>query len=139
MVDPVRVVRNVAQHVAEDGGQGGPKLHLLVPSSLPKAVADATMLETALLRLVRNRALDSNPGSWLSLSARSAGTGADRRVLLSVVDRRSEEVDLLDGELEPEPKLVRAAVSALGGDLLTWSSADVGRVTTIALPVVDPD
>ena len=127
--------------MVEDGAQSGPKLHLLVPSSLPKAVGDATMLETALLRLVRNRALEADSNCWLSLSVRQAGLGPERRVLFSVVDRRFETADVLGGEpdVEPEPKLVRAAVSALGGDLVTWSAPEVGRVTTVALPVLDAD
>jgi len=137
-VDPVRVVRNVAQHVAEEGTQAGPKLHLLVPSTLPKAIGDATMLETALLRLVRNRALDAGGECWLSLSARSAGVGADRRVMFSVVDRRFDSSEAIT-QTEPEPKLVRAAISALGGDLHTWSAPDVGRVTIVALPVFEGD
>jgi len=142
-VDPVRVVRNVAQHVVEDGANSGPKLHLLVPSSLPKAVGDATMLETALLRLVRTRALDADRSCWLSLSVRQAGLGSDRRVLFSVVDQRADEGGALgdspDADADPEPKLVRAAVSALGGDMITWSAPDIGRVTTVSLPVIDPD
>ena len=138
-VDPVRVVRNVAQQVAEDGPLAGPRLHLLVPSTLPNAVGDATMLETALLRLVRTRGLEAGSECWLSLSARLAGVGSERRVLFSVVDRRVEDADGLGAEPDPEPKLVRAAVSALGGDLATWAEPEVGRVTTVSLPVIDTD
>jgi hypothetical protein len=136
-VDPVKVVRNVSQAVVEDGAPVGPKLHLLVPTSLPAVLGDATMLETALLRLVRSRGTEAGTEAWLSMSARVAGHGADRRVLFSVVDRRYDDAAALAVETEPEPKLVRAAVSALGGEILTWSEPGMGRVTTIALPIAE--
>lgn len=134
-VDPVKVVRSVSHQIVEDGAAVGPKLHLLVPASLPPVIGDSTMLETALLRLVRSRGLDAGTEAWLSLSARAAGHGADRRVLFSVVDRRPEDDVVVASGAEAEPKLVRAAVSALGGEILTWNDPTVGRVTTIALPV----
>ncbi len=136
-VDPVKVVRNVAHHVLEDGGHAGPKLYLLVPSSLPDVLGDATMLETALLRLVRSRGIEAGSEAWLSLSARAAGHGADRRVYFSVVDRCFEDPVSTGAEHEPEPKLVRAAVSALGGEILTWTEPQMGRVTTISLPIAE--
>ena len=136
-VDPVKVVRNVSQGVIEEGAHVGPKLHLLVPSSLPAVIGDATMLETALLRLVRSRGLEAGTEAWLSLSARVAGHGADRRVLFSVVDRRFDDPEAIGAEPDPEPKLVRAAVSALGGEILTWSEPTMGHVTTIALPIAE--
>jgi nitrogen-specific signal transduction histidine kinase len=138
-VDPVKVVRRVAQHVIDDGAHAGPKLQLLVPASLPPVLGDATMLETALLRLVRSRGLEAGGEAWLSLSARAAGHGADRRVFFSVVDRRFDDPAAFatEAEEEAEPKLVRAAVSALGGELVTWGAPPMGRVTTIALQVID--
>lgn len=136
-VDPVKVVRNVSAAVVEDGSHAGPKLQLLVPAALPAVLGDSTMLETALLRLIRSRGLEAGREAWLSLSARAVGHGADRRVLFSVVDRRPDEPTALEVEPEPEPKLVRAAVSALGGEMLTWSEPEVGRVTSISLGVAE--
>jgi len=136
-VDPVKVVRNVSHHVVEEGAPVGPKLHLLVPASLPPVLGDSTMLETALLRLVRSRGLEAGTEAWLSLSVRATGEGADRRVLFSVVDRQVEDTAAFANESEPEPKLVRAAVSALGGEILTWNEPQVGRVTTIALATAE--
>ncbi len=136
-VDPVKVVRNVSHSMLEDGGHAGPKLYLLVPSSLPAVLGDATMLETALLRLVRSRGMEADGEAWLSLSARVSGQGADRRVFFSVIDRCFDELAAAGAEAEPEPKLVRAAVSALGGEILTWTEPGMGRVTTISLPIAE--
>jgi len=101
----------------------------MLPAQLPSVRGDATLLETALVRLIRQRIAESNATTALALSARKAGEGPEASVLISLVDsgRRGEE------ESEDEPRMVRETVAVLGGHIQTLNDAEVGRVTMIRL------
>jgi hypothetical protein len=132
-LDPVNVVRQVAVRMADELAVRGLELELLAPAQLRAAVGDPAMLETALTRLIRHRAAASGGEGFITLSVRDvAGEGAG--LLFSVVDYpQLAESSEVAGEVEPEPPVVRATVSALGGRIHTVEEATVGRVTSIQL------
>ena len=70
-LEPVVVLRQVAERMAPELGRAGIGLELMIPTQLPVACGDATLLETALVRLIRHRIAKSNPTTALTLSART--------------------------------------------------------------------
>jgi hypothetical protein len=137
-LDPARVVRQVVGRLSAELEGSAVRVRLLAPTQLPPARGDAAMLETALAKLIRHRAADPQQVGVITLSARACGEGEGATLVFSVVDRprpvvAADDVDD-DGPGDPEPRVVRATVSALGGRVRTLGHAGVGRVTAIELP-----
>ncbi|MBW2383419.1 MAG: PAS domain-containing protein [Deltaproteobacteria bacterium] len=137
-LDPVKVVRQVVGRVSAELEESEVGVQLLAPAQLVAARGDASMLESALMRLVRHRAAEAQLDGRITLSARLVGEGEGRGVLFSVIDRpaatESAASEAEDGEgSEPEPRVVRATVAALGGRICTLEEPSVGRVTAIRL------
>ncbi len=127
---PVSVLRQVAERMAAELSRGGVDLELMLPPQLPTVRGDATLLETALVRLIRHRIAESSATTTLTLSARRSGDGNEESVLISLVDSGRA------GEGEDEPRVVRETVSVLGGEIQTLEDAEAGRVTMIRLACV---
>jgi PAS domain-containing protein len=139
-LDPVRVVRLVASRLSEDFEGSGVDLELLLPGQLPMAAGEAAMLETALVRLIRHRLGDAPEGGQVTLSARRTFDAQVAGLLFSVIDRPRPQSDPLGadvGDAEPEPRMVRATVSALGGRVCTLEIPGVGRVTSIFVALAE--
>jgi PAS domain-containing protein len=143
-LDPVKVVRQVVGRLSAELGEGDVSLQLLAPAQLVAARGESSMLESALMRLVRHRAAEPQLDGRITLSARLIGESESQAVLFSVVDRPApveavpvEAEEGEEGELpespEPEPRAVRATVAALGGRICTLDEPSVGRVTAIRL------
>jgi hypothetical protein len=131
-------VRQVVGRLSAELEGSAVRVRLLAPTQLPPARGDAAMLETALAKLIRHRAADPQQVGVITLSARACGEGEGATLVFSVVDRprpvvAADDVDD-DGPGDPEPRVVRATVSALGGRVRTLGHAGVGRVTAIELP-----
>lgn len=141
-LDPVRVARQVVGRLSAELEDTPVSLRLLAPAQLPPASGDATMLETALTRLIRHRAADpqtsSHEHALITLSVRSTDDAERPALVFSVVDRPGvpstpdTESDV-EGACDPEPRAVRATVAALGGRVRTLADPEVGRVTAIEL------
>jgi hypothetical protein len=144
-LEPVKVLRQVVGRLSAELDESDVTLQMLAPAELEAARGEASMLESALLRLVRHRAADPQLDGRITLSARIIGEAEHRAVLFSVVDRPVAEQDDVaadDGEVEakePEPRAVRATVAALGGRVCTLDEPAVGRVTAIRLDVAPVD
>jgi len=138
-LDPVRVVRLVASRLADDFESSDVELQLLLPAQLPMASGEAAMLETALVRLIRHRLADAPPGGCVTLSARRTFDSHVAGLLFSVIDHPEPQSDPLAGAAgsEPEPRMVRATVAALGGRVCTLEVASVGRVTSIFVSLAE--
>ncbi len=139
-LDPVRVARQVVARLSDDLEGEAVSLRLLAPPQLPRASGDATILETALTRLIRHRSADRHLTPLVTLSVRRVGDDERGTVAFSVVDQpirraRDEEAGARDDEVGFETRAVRATVSVLGGRVTTFSEPSVGRVTTIELKV----
>jgi hypothetical protein len=129
-LDPVRLVHEVGSRVSEAFEAAGVRLDLLVPAQLPAACGDPDVLEAALVRLLRLRLATAEPGSSLTMAARTMGADEHRAVLLTVVDRpRGVEED---GE-EREPQSLREAVEPHGGRVHSVRISKAGRATAIRL------
>ncbi len=129
-LDPVRVVREVGSRLLDTFEKAGVKLDLLVPAQLPAALGDPDLLEAALVRLLRMRLATAEPGTSLTLTARTMGAGERRAVLVSVVDRpRSGDQD----PDEREPKSLCEAVAPHGGRVHIVWIPKAGRATAIRL------
>jgi len=126
-LDPVAVVRQVAGRVAPELEGQGARLDLLLPVRLPPARGDASRLESALVRLLRERVAEARPGQTYTLSAREVGTAGARQVVVSLVDPPGEE------SAGPGEGFVREAVEALGGRLHRTGDATIGCCTLLAL------
>jgi hypothetical protein len=136
----IRVLRQVAGRLAPELDRAGVSLELLLPTQLPVVRGDATLLETALVRLVRQRLSETPPGSIINLTTRLLGTGQARCILFSVVDpcRGADGQELsTESRGESEPRLVGEIIGVLGGQLETVVEPSLGRVTAIRLAVVN--
>ncbi len=141
-LDPLKVVHQVAARLETEFSDERVELQLLAPNVLPAAAGDATMLETALIRLIRHRLADAPRGGVITLSARHVIEPKSDAVLFATVDWPrpdelvAEALDEEGGEVaEAEPKAVRGTVAALGGQICTLDEGDAGRVTLIRLEV----
>jgi hypothetical protein len=139
-LDPIKVVREVVARLDTDLGSSGVELQLLCPNTMVPAAGDAAMLETALIRLIRHRIADAPPNAVITLSARAVAEGNSTGLLFAVVDQPCSAVavasaldDEADEAKESEPRAVRGAVVALGGQICTLEEGGAGRVTLIRL------
>ena len=134
-LDPVKVVHQVVSRLVENFDRAGVSLQLLAPAQLRAASGHAAMLETALVRLIRHRLAETPSGGFITLSARTMGEGDGQLLLFCVVDEPELEPEALDlgRESDAEPRVVRAAVEALGGQVCTIADPGLGRVTAIRL------
>jgi len=130
--DPVRLIHDVGARVADATGDSGVTLDLLVPAQLPGAVGDGDVLEAALVRLLRLRMAKAEPGTAVTLAARTLGSGAQRALLVTVVDRPRTVDDEPD---EREPRSLCEAVSPHGGRVHTVRRGRAGRATSLRLPL----
>ncbi len=135
-LNPVDVVRSVCARLVPELKRGQVELTLLLNAQLPEARGDATLLETVLVRLIRQRLSKVPAAGNLTVMAREAGNGAARGLLISLVDHRgapagsSASPQIL---ADSEPRLVRETVEVLGGRLKTVVLPGAGHVTTIRL------
>jgi PAS domain-containing protein len=139
VLEPVQVLREVVARLATEVADAGVALHLLAPNVLPAAAGDAAMLETALIRLIRHRIADARSGAVISLSASEVAADEGAGLVFAVVDSPPSTL-LVDRALgdagaasESEPRAVRGAVVALGGEICTLEEGEAGRVTAIRL------
>jgi PAS domain-containing protein len=128
-LDVVLVLRQVEQRMAAELSRAGVDLELMVPRQLPTVRGDATVLETALVRLVRHRIAGSDAIAALTLSARAAGEEDEESVLISLIDPGSDGSD----PAEDEPRVVRETVAILGGEIQTIDDPETGRISMIRL------
>ncbi len=132
---PGRVLRLVASRLAPEFAQAQVELSVLISPQVKPALGDSTMLETALVRLLRQRLADAPAGSSISLLARDVSAAGDRGVLISVVDPGPD----LQGDAPAEAdtgeraRMVREIVTVLGGEISTVVEAPAGRATAIRL------
>ncbi len=131
-LDPTRTVRHVVQLLEEEARATGVSLQILAPARLRPASGDGSMLETALVRLVRHRLAEAVSGDTIFISARACGRGRDEGLVFSVTDPMS--APMASGKDEPEPGSVRTTAGALGGRLVTLVDDRLGRVTSLRLP-----
>lgn len=147
-------VREVIERVGErwDSRIEGHRVDVHSSSRVPKVVADKRLLERALHELVDNAVKYSPEGGTIRLDARTRGTGASRRVEISVADDGIgiEQSDLdgifsdfaqLDGSstrryggLGLGLSFVHRVVTAHHGTLDAESEPGEGSVFTILLP-----
>jgi len=133
VLDAVRVVRQAAQRLSPDFEKSGASLVLLIPAELPAARGDATRLEAALVRLLRDRLAEVSAGDVVTLAARCTRGSARSSMLVSVVAPQPRSRPIGVEEADDEPSEVREAVTALGGRIVSISDAKAGRVTAIEL------
>ncbi|MDP6979226.1 MAG: PAS domain-containing protein, partial [Myxococcota bacterium] len=145
---PARVLRQVEDRLATEVSKARCRLDLLIDPKLDTALGDPTLLETALVRLLRQRLSDSSSRSVLGLLGRNVEGDAGPGVLISVVDPGTPHPTSGDGDAEepaadaagealaaPEhARLVGDIVNNMGGDITTVSEPPAGRVTSIWLP-----
>lgn len=132
-LDPVRLIHGIGMRISDVFAQAGVGLDLLVPAQLPPARGDADVLEAALVRLLRLRMATAEPGSALTLSARTMGADERRALLIAVVDHPRSSGDE-DGD-EREPKSLAEAVAPHGGRVHTVRIPTAGRATSLRLPL----
>ncbi|MCG8589157.1 MAG: PAS domain-containing protein [Proteobacteria bacterium] len=128
-VDSARVLREVAADLTAECEERGVAIHLLAPPELPGVVADGARLEALLLRLLRERVARADAGTGYTLSGRLAGSGADARLVIALVDPPDASHPL---DAEPSslalPELEKA-VQAIGGELQVTVDGALGRCT----------
>lgn len=131
-IDCSALLRRVARRAAEAMASAQVALEVLVPASLPELYGDAERLESALLRLVRNRLTHEPAPVRMALGARAVGGSRDCAVLISVCEHRGE------GSFEgppPDMPVDKEAVAALGGLMHVVNRPGLGRATLIRFAV----
>jgi hypothetical protein len=136
---PGRVLRQVESRLAPEFAKAQVELMLLISPRTSEAKGDGTMLETALVRLLRLRLGDAPAGSSISMLARDVGSDDDRCVLISVVDpdRDSEGNSVAFADVGEQARLVPEIVSSLGGQITTVVEPPAGRATVIQLALAE--
>jgi len=136
---PGRVLRQVESRLAPEFAKAQVELTLLISPRTSEARGDSTMLETALVRLLRLRLGDAPAGSSISLLARDIGTQNQRGVLISIVDpdRDPQGNSLARVDLGEQARMVPEIVSALGGQITTVVEPPAGRATVIQLALAE--
>ena len=129
--DPVRLIHDVGARVSDAQGEADVSLDLLVPAQLPGATGDGDVLEAALVRLLRLRMATAEPGSAVTLAARTVGRDDRSALLVTVVDRPR----IVDEGDESEPRSLCEAVTPHGGRVHTVRRARAGRATSLRLPL----
>lgn len=132
---PGRVLRQVASRLAPEFAKAQVELFLLICPRTSEARGDSTMLETALVRLLRQRLGDAPAGSSISLLARDVRGAGERGVLISVVDpyRDPDGNSLAEANAGEQARMVPEIVTALNGQIATVVEASAGRATAIRL------
>ncbi len=129
-----RVLRLVEARLASEFARARCELSLLIDPKVADALGDATLLETALVRLVRQRLTEAQADSTIGLLVRGVGGAMSPGVLISVVDPGVAcDEPPAEGERAEHAPMVREIVSKLGGEIVTLSEAPAGRVTSIWL------
>lgn len=141
-LQPARVMRDTAERLASDFERAGVEVKLLISPRIPEAQGDAAMLETALVRLLRQRLADSGSGGCISLLVREVSKASHRGVLMTVADPGPDTTPSTDdaGELSgpsqgEHTRLVGDIVTGFGGEISTVNTPTIGRATTIWLPL----
>ena len=136
ILQPGRVLRQVLARVGPEFDRAHVDLDLVIAPQVPDTRGDPTMLETLLVRMLRQRLSDAPPGSSISLMAREVGSDTARGVLVSVVDPGTDREGKPVGEreaAESEPGMAREIIALLGGRSVTVIEPGAGRVTSIRL------
>jgi len=136
---PGRVLRQVESRMAAEFAKAQVELSLLISPRTSDARGDATMLETALVRLLRLRLGDAPEGSSICMLARDVGPENERCVLISVVDpdRDADGNSLAYVDLGERARMVPEVVAALGGQITTVVEPPAGRATVIQLAIAE--
>ncbi len=133
-------VREVIERVGErwDSRTGDHRVDVQGSSRLPRVVADERLLERALHELVDNAVKYSPEGGTIRLDARTRGTGASRRVEISVADDGIgiEQSDL-DGIFSDFAQLDGSSTRRYGG--LGLGLSFVHRVVTAHQGTLDAE
>jgi PAS domain-containing protein len=133
-LDPVRVVRQAASRLLPEFDRAEVELDLLIGNQLPAARGDGTLLETALVHLMRHRLANAKPGASVTLLARAVGVDEARGILVSIADCCAPGDQLsTEAIAESEPRLVTDTVSILAGRLRTVVLPTAGRISSIRL------
>ncbi len=135
-LQPARVLRQVVSRLQPEFDGAGVELDSLIAPLVPEALGDPTLLETALVRMLRQRLSDAPHGTSMTLLAREVGSDTARGVLISVVDPCVDKQGEPVGEREAgesETRMVCEIIGLLGGRLVTIVEPPAGRVTSIRL------
>lgn len=135
VLQPGQVLRDVASRLQPELERAKVNLSLLVNPEVSQAIGDPTMLETLLVRLLRQRLGHTPAGSSISLLAKDVGGALGRGVLISLTDPHQVPNSDTDRDAEPVEytRMVRELVSVLGGQIATVIEPPAGRVTSIWL------
>ncbi|MFT5694170.1 MAG: hypothetical protein ACI9QQ_000143 [Myxococcota bacterium] len=134
-----RVVRQVVDRMEAECERATISLTTLISTRVADAKGDATLLETALVRILKQRVAQAPAGCEITLLAREVGGATEPGILISVVDPGAlpSSVGASDENADAEPgeqtRMVREIVKSLGGEITTVSEAGAGRVTAIWL------
>ncbi len=145
-LSPARVLRQVEERLAPEFAKARCRLDLLIDPKLDMALGDATLLETALVRLLRQRLSDSSPHTDMGLLGRNVESDVGPGVLVSVVDSgmspvaADSEAGSAGQDQEEDAsgspghaRMVGEIVKTMGGEITTVSELPAGRVTSIWL------
>lgn len=141
---PGRVMRDTAERLAPDFERAGVEAKLLIGPRVPEVRGDATMLETALFRLLRLRLAEVRAGGCISMLVREVSEDSHPGVLMTIVDsgpdagsdpNTADDGTVSDMGNSEHSRMVGEIVSGFGGEIVTVSAQPTGRATTIWLPI----
>jgi hypothetical protein len=133
-LDPVQVARQAASRVRPEFDRAEVELDLLIGNQLPAARGDGILLETILVRVMRQRLAIARPGASVTLLAKAVGEGDARGILISIADSCAPGDQLSKEAIaDSEPRLVADTVGILAGRLRTVVLPTAGRISSIRL------
>jgi len=129
--DPAALLHRLAARAERGQGASAAPIEVVAAPGLPSLPGDPRRVEALLLRLVEARLASAATLERLVLTARTAGAGAARALLVSLCEVGPAPAA---GPALDAPHL-REEVAALGAELRAVAHPRLGRATTVRLPL----
>lgn len=145
-LEPCRLVAEIAEIFGSMAGEGGVRLEMRVPDSVPPVLADPGRVTQVLTNLVSNAlhatpaggaievAVEPGPGDWVRFRVSDTGAGMPREELDRVFDRFFQGSAARRSGIGLGLTIARGIVEAHGGRIWAESSTGQGSTFSFTLP-----
>ncbi len=127
--EPAGLLHRIAARAERGQGASTAPIEVVATPGLPSLPGDPRRVEALLLRLVEARLASGGTLDRLVLTARTAGTGAARALLVSLCELGPAPA----GGAPPDAPQLREEAAALGAEIRAVAHPRLGRATTLRL------
>ena len=126
---PIAAVREVVRRSSRSSDRTGTSVDVLIPATLPELTGDEGRFVETLLRFVEARLSGETPPERLTLSARVAGKGEARSLLVGIAEHGPD----VRGPFADEPVNLEALAS-IEGEVCSVAHEALGRTSLFRFP-----